>query len=243
MLEGASGAELKTALAGNQFLSSRRHGKHLLVKLERSGWLMLHFGLTGALELFDRRDEEPKYTRMRVDFIDGGSLAYTSVRMLGRIGLTEDPGKFLRDRAVGLDVLDRRFDIKPFMNIFSEAEQRGSRLKKPIKAILMDQSLMAGIGNIYSDEILFQARVYPLTPGEALTAEQLKTIFRSIGRVLRTAIDCRAGSERFVERLPRGYLLRQRNRGGECPRCATNFETYKLAGRTGYYCPRCQKRN
>jgi formamidopyrimidine-DNA glycosylase len=239
LLDGISSADLAAALEGNRFVSSRRHGKHLFIGLERNGWLALHFGMTGTLVPLANSAEAPQYTRMRVDFTDGGALAYTSVRLLGRIGLTDEVRRFVAERGLGIDVLDRRFDARTFERML--AKRKGRRgLGTPIKAILMDQSLMAGIGNIYSDEILYQARVHPLTPANHLTAAQVEAVFRSVRRVLRTAIERRADSAHLGVRLPCGFLLRVRGPDGHCPRCRENLATFRLGGRTGYYCPRCQ---
>ena len=240
MLEGTSVRSIKNAIEGRRLRACRRHGKHLFLELEGDGWLALHFGLTGGLTLFDGADEEPDYIRMRVDLADGKSLAYTSLRMLGRICLTQSLRRFLAERHVGIDALDRKLDVGAFEGIVADrGRARGGG--SAIKALLMDQSVLAGIGNVYSDEILFQARVHPLTRVRKLTSAQAKALFRALKRVLKNSIDRRAGSVQFMERLPRGYLLHQRGRGGHCPRCGTDLKTFKLSGRTGYYCPSCQK--
>jgi formamidopyrimidine-DNA glycosylase len=235
LLEGVSRAGLTRALLGNRFVSSRRHGKHLFLGLERSGWLALHFGMTGTLVPLASGVEAPQYTRLRIDFDDGGRLAYTSVRLLGRVGLTDDVRTFVAERRLGPDALDRRFDRSALEGFVATRNAA-----TPIKRMLMDQSLVAGIGNIYADEILFQARVHPLTPAGRMTPVQVRAVYRSVGRVLRTAIECRADSEHLAQRLPRGFLLRVRGPGGHCPRCRQSLATFKLAGRTGYYCRRCQ---
>jgi formamidopyrimidine-DNA glycosylase len=235
LLEGVSRTGLTRALEGNRFVSSRRHGKHLFLGLERKGWLALHFGMTGTLVPLESGAEAPRYTRLRIDFGDGGGLAYTSVRLLGRIGLTDDVSAFVAERRLGPDALDRRFDKRAFEQIVATRNAA-----TPIKAILMDQSFVAGIGSIYADEILFQARVHPLTPAKRMTPAKVRAVHRSVGRVLKTAIECRADSEHLTQRLPRGFLLRVRGSGGHCPRCRQSLATFKLAGRTGYYCRRCQ---
>jgi formamidopyrimidine-DNA glycosylase len=235
LLEGVSRAGLVRALEGNRFVSSRRHGKHLFLGLERDGWLALHFGMTGTLVPVASGAEAPPYTRLRIDFGDGGGLAYTSVRLLGRIGLAEDVRAFVAERRLGPDALDRRFDRRAFARVVASRNAA-----TPIKAMLMDQSLVAGIGNIYADEILFQARVHPLTAAKSMTPAKVKAVHSSVGRVLKTAIECRADSAHLAQRLPRGFLLRVRGPGGRCPRCRQHLATFKLARRTGYYCRRCQ---
>jgi formamidopyrimidine-DNA glycosylase len=104
----------------------------------------------------------------------------------------------------------------------------------------MDQKLIAGIGNIYSDEILFQARVNPAERIDKLAPSQLERLFIEIRKVLETAIAHGAGSEQFVERMPKGSLLPERHKGGNCPRCRSLLKVFKVGGRTAYCCPRCQ---
>ena len=218
-------------LEGNRLQSSRRHGKHLLVQLARDGWLTIHFGMTGSLEYVEPAGEDVAYGRVRLDLKDG-SLVYVNRRMLGRVGLADDAGAFIRAEGLGPDALDPAFDPAAL-----SAALDGRR---EVKAVLMDQSLVAGIGNLYADEILFQARLHPRTPGRALSKPKRQRLFEKTKTVLQAAIDCGAGAEQLVERLPKGWLLPQRHEGGTCPRGHGKLATLKAAGRTSYCCPRCQ---
>jgi formamidopyrimidine-DNA glycosylase len=101
--------------------------------------------------------------------------------------------------------------------------------------------VVAGIGNIYADEILFQARLHPQTPASSLDERARRALLRQIKAVLETAIERGAGAEQFLERLPEHYLLPHREKGGKCPRCGSAIATLKSGGRTSHYCPRCQK--
>jgi formamidopyrimidine-DNA glycosylase len=101
----------------------------------------------------------------------------------------------------------------------------------------MDQSIVAGIGNVYSDEILFQAGVHPGTRVSELDETRVEDIFDKMKKVLRTAVDRDADPGRF----PSTYLLPNRGKKGACPLCGTKWETMKLGGRTAYFCPRCQE--
>jgi formamidopyrimidine-DNA glycosylase len=104
----------------------------------------------------------------------------------------------------------------------------------------MEQQAIAGIGNIYSDEILFQARINPAERMDKLSPNQFKHLFVEMRRVLKTAVARGAGSEQFVERMSKGPLLPERNKGGRCPRCRSVLKSFKIGGRTAYCCPRCQ---
>jgi formamidopyrimidine-DNA glycosylase len=233
ILGGLPSESFVSRLTGNRVEESRRHGKHLLVRLMKGGWLTLHFGMTGNLVYFQNAADDPPYDRVRFDFTGGRHLAYVNRRMLGRVGLADDADAFIAAEGLGPDALDPAFDFAAFTRAIE-----GRR--RDVKSVLMDQTVIAGIGNIYADEILFQARLHPQTPVTSLDARQRAELFRQIKQVLQTAIECGAGAEQFLERLPDDYLLPHREKGGKCPRCGSTIATLKAAGRTSYYCPRCQ---
>jgi formamidopyrimidine-DNA glycosylase len=178
-------------------------------------------------------DEEPPFTRVRLGFTDDGCLAYTNKRMIGRVGLVEDASDFIAQEKLGPDALDRRFDFDAF-----KAAVLG--VKRDVKSVLMDQEIIAGIGNIYSDEILFQARINPVEPIDRLTPGELKGLYLTMRKVLETAIAHGAGPEQSIERMPKGFLLPERKKGGRCPRCRSALKIRKVGGRTAYCCPSCQ---
>ncbi len=201
------------------------------MQLARDGWLTLHFGMTGDLRYVEPADAEVPYDRVRLTFA-GGSLVYVNRRMLGRVGLTDDADAFIAAEGLGPDALDPAFDLAALAAALDG--------RREAKAVLMDQDVVAGIGNLYADEILFQARLHPRTPGRSLSKAGLKALHDKIKDVLQTAVDCGAGAEQLLECLPPGYLLPQRHDGGACPRCGGKVATLKAAGRTSFYCPRCQ---
>jgi formamidopyrimidine-DNA glycosylase len=224
-----SSAELEKELTGRTFLSSRQHGKYMFAETDSGKWLVLHFGMTGFLHYFENPEDEPAYDRFLIGFDNSGLLAYVNQRMLGWIGLTQDPDQLVQKKGLGPAALDSRFDFALF-------KKNLSGRKSEIKPALMDQSAVAGIGNIYSDEILFQARIHPKARLNALSENQLRTIFDKIKEVLRTAVDRDADTEKF----PEDYLLRNRKKGAECPVSGDKLETMKVAGRTACFCPHCQ---
>jgi len=220
-------------LQGAKLVAARRYGKHLLASIDRGGWLTLHFGMTGALHFMRKPDQQPLFTRVRLDFANDGSLAYTNKRMIGRVGLIENMDDFVAGEGLGPDALDPRLDLSAF-----KTAVLGS--KRDVKSVLMDQQIIAGIGNIYSDEILFQARINPASRMDRLTPNQLKQLFLSMREVLKTAIAHGAGSEQFTDQMPKGALLPERKKGGHCPRCRSPLKVFKVGGRTAYCCPQCQ---
>ncbi|HEX9466354.1 MAG TPA: DNA-formamidopyrimidine glycosylase family protein [Alphaproteobacteria bacterium] len=225
---------LRKRALGSQFSEARRHGKHLLARLSKGGWITMHFGMTGYLAWFKDGDPDPRYDRVRFDFGKAGHLAFVDPRLFGRVGLVEDADAFIAQQRLGPDALDPHFTFERF--------KEALRGRGTLKAVLMDQSRIAGIGNIYADEILFQARLHPLTDVRRLTPAQMKALYTAMRRVLKVAIAAGAGAEHFTHRLPKSYLLRQREKGGKCPRNHGPLKVITAAGRTTYFCPVCQKK-
>jgi formamidopyrimidine-DNA glycosylase len=214
--------------AGKRVVSTRRHGKHLFAHLPGAGWLVFHFGMTGSLERFEGvAPREPALVAV-LHFAEGGGIAFLDPRKFGRFGLVDDPDDYVSDRSLGVDAL--AMDRVHFDALVSA--RRGS-----LKALLMDQGAVAGIGNLYADEILFQAGLHPLTPAASLGPERRAGLFGVIRRVLRAGIDHGALSSR----LPRHYLLRHRDDNGLCPRCGSPLRRIQAAGRTTVFCPRDQR--
>lgn len=229
MLQGVTRQALAAALVGRALVSSRRHGKHLFARVRGDGWLWLHFGMTGSLAYGTRGSAPPAHTRLRLDFARGTHLAFVDVRKFGRIGIVEDVDGFLADAGLGPDALG--LDLATF-----RAAVQGGR--GAIKPLLMDQTVLAGLGNIYTDEVLFAAGVDPRAHVDRLDEPTVRALHRAIQRVLRAAIAARAD----VERMPRGFLLPQRHAGGVCPRCGRPLQQLKMGGRTSYLCPHDQPR-
>lgn len=225
-----SEGELGDALTGEQFVRSARHGKYFFAQWSGGGWLMLHFGMTGYLSYSRNSDAQPRHTRLRLRFENGYHLAYACQRKLGAILLVENVEDFVRQEGLGPDALDAHLDQDSFAEALS-----GSR--STIKAALMDQQRIAGIGNIYSDEILYRARVHPAARANRLKSQVWRDLFDATREVLQTAIDCEVDPARF----PSDYLLPHRDKEGRCP-CGGELVRRKISGRTAYFCPKCQTR-
>lgn len=232
ILRNVSAKKLRTALRGHQFESTLRHGKFLFVQLDSCGWLVLHFGMTGYLKYFKQVDKKPAHDRLLVGSVNGFHLGYYSQRLLGSVDLIDDPKDMIETKRLGPDALDRDFDLVAFKRTI--AAHRGT-----VKSTLMNQQIIAGIGNIYADEILFRTRLHPATKVVGLDESVLESLFKSIKAVLPKAVECRADPARF----PRSYLTPQRHAGGQCPRCGTRLERIKISARSAYFCPHCQRRS
>jgi formamidopyrimidine-DNA glycosylase len=226
ILSGVSPDALEISLAGKQFLSVQRHGKRLFLRLQDDLWLTLHLGLTGRLVYLQAQVAKPRHTRFLVSFQNGRSLAFDDPRIFGEVGLTESPSIFLAERKIGPDALQLNRD--GFMEIM-----RGRR--GLIKPALLNQRLVAGLGNLYADEALFQAGICPKS--RSLDEMQLEALFSSIQEVLKTALYTGAD----LASLPYSYLLQHRHAGGTCPRDGALLRHEKIGGRTSYYCPEHQK--
>jgi formamidopyrimidine-DNA glycosylase len=229
VLKRVSADELARQLKGRRFESSRRHGKHLFVRVGDKLCLRLHFGMTGSLEYFKQQEEAPKTARVIFRFVNNGRLAFDDQRKFGEIELIAGVDEFLQARGIGADALE--LGLSHFNAIFGK--HRGA-----VKAILLNQRLIAGIGNLYADEILFRARIHPAAEAARLSVGDLRRLFRATGYVLEKAIALKTD----FNRLPKSWLLTRRGRHGKCPRCGRALKSAIVGGRTSWFCPYCQKR-
>lgn len=229
ILKGISPKRLRESLEGHSLETTRRHGKYLFVQLDNKRWLVFHFGMSGHLTYFKEMEEDPPYDRFLISFSNGYHLAYDSQRKLGKVELTKDIDKFIREKGLGPDALATGFDFVAF-------EERLTARRGMLKSVLMNQEIMAGIGNVTSDEILFQTRLHPKKKVSQLDKKSLRRLFRNMKKVLLTCIECRATPEQY----PKSYLTPQRKAGGTCPKCGGKLGQLKLSGRIMYYCPACQ---
>jgi formamidopyrimidine-DNA glycosylase len=233
-LEGATEATLRQRLKGRRLRSAHRHGKYLFLDFGEATVLAMHFGPAGSLRHIPAGQQEPDYVRFRLDFFDGQGLAYLDPRRIGRVRLIDDAAAFVKRMKLGPDALDAGFEADDFVALLVGRT-------RPIKLLLMDQSKLSGIGDTWSDEILFQARIDPTMPAAELDAARRRALFRTIQSVLREAIERDPSAEDFLERLPSGFLLPHRHPGGHCPRRGGDPRRVKLGGHTATYCPRCQQ--
>lgn len=226
VLDG-SPEEFQAALMGRLFISTRRHGKYLFASAE-GPWLVLHFGMTGGLEFKAAGGPPPPHTRVAFGFADGSRLYFFDMRMFGRAGITDDVDAFIERKKLGPDALSIKFG--PF-----RAALRKTR--RGIKQALMDQSVLAGLGNVYADEALFQSGIHPLADAGSLTDDDAQRLFRAIGKSLQKAVSLEAQASRF----PKGFIIPRRYKGARCPRCGAEIEALSIQKRTAYFCPVCQR--
>jgi formamidopyrimidine-DNA glycosylase len=227
ILKDVDQSSLRRLLVDNRFTETFRYGKNIFLRIDKDPWLTLHFGMTGDLKYYSKPSDKPPFERLSIVFSNGSTLGYSDQRLFGRIGVTSSPEDFISEHHLGKDALE--IDKDGFLKVLS-----GKR--RSIKSLLMDQGLIAGIGNEYSDEILFQAGILPQRGSDSLKREDFLKIFNSMKMVLKTALKAHGDKKRF----PESFLLRNRRKGAKCPGCNTAMESFRLGGRTGYFCPGCQ---
>lgn len=220
--------ELKTRLKGEEFSSSLRHGKHLLVDTSGEEWLGFHFGMTGFFEYLNPGEDPAGHPRILFHYRDDSRMVYDCQRKLGEVNLFEDRDSFISRKNLGPDAL-KEVDLDKFEVILSSSRAMA-------KSTLMNQEKIAGIGNIYSDEILFQAGIHPRVKASSLSQAKIEELYEKMDYVLSEAIAC----EVDPDRMPSNFLLPHRTPGSSCPQCGENIEKVKVSGRSAYFCPSCQ---
>jgi len=227
-------------VVGSQVAAIRRRGKWILVDLAPRGLLVLHLGMTGQLTVQPASSPRPEHTHLIFSLDDGGSeLRFRDIRRFGSATWFADENGWNRSRAVELG--PEPFDL--------EGRSWHASLAKAdrcMKALLLDQGVVAGVGNIYADESLFQSRIHPRQRGRELTLRQTQRLREALLAILTRAIAGRGSTIRdYVggSGLMGEYqdTLAVYGRTGEpCLRCRAAIECIRLAGRSTHFCPNCQ---
>lgn len=226
VLAGISPRQLQYNLKRKRFKATDRHGKYLFVCTDEGTWLVLHFGMTGYLK-YEKRRRPDRHARILFDFENDYSLTYVCQRLLGKVTLAETPSQFAEDNDLGTDALEIAYaDFSPMVH--------GTRAT--VKSCLMNQKRIAGIGNVYSDEILFHSHLPPKRKSNTLTEQETKQLYRKMRYVLALAIDRKADPTG----VPVSWLLPHRQKGQACPRCNKTIRQARVAGRSAFWCPNCQ---
>ena len=229
------------AVAGRRVERLGRRGKYLVWELADEVFLLMHLRMTGNL-LYDPSPDAP-YTRVVLDLDDGHQLRFCDPRRFGTGELAVGP-------AALEEFFAARLGVEPLGGELSgprlRAMARGRRA--PIKAFLLDQRRIAGVGNIYADEALFRARIHPLRPAGALTGVQCEALAEAVRDALAaglTAGGATIDDFRHADGLMGGFqdeFLVHRREGAPCPNCGTPIVKFVAGGRGTYACERCQRR-
>ena len=226
-------------LVGERIRSVGRRGKWIVIGLEGNETLLIHLRMTGRLIWESTGYAEDRYVRVALSLDDGSCLRFSDQRKFGRLILTDDPSSVLGD--LGPEPLSPAFTVDRLARML--AKRRGR-----IKPLLLNQRFLAGLGNIYADESLWQARIHPLRCANTLTPEEVAQLHAAIRSVLRAAIE--SGGTSLPDqtyRRPDGELgsfieeLAAYGREGEpCSRCGEPIERIRVSQRSTHFCPHCQ---
>lgn len=220
-------------LTGRKISGVRRHGKFLLIELDGGAYFVVHLGMTGKLLL---NGAPGKHTHA-IFTLDRGVLLYDDMRQFGRLEFSENlPARVSK---LGPEPLEVKLD---------DFWKSLSRRKCNLKSLLLNQTFLRGIGNIYADEALFRAGIHPLAIGSRLRKERAKRLHQAIGEVLTQAIESRGSSvSNYVDSEGRkgSFQFRHnvyRKTALPCPRCGTRIRRILVAQRGTHFCPKCQKK-
>ncbi|MBW4420311.1 MAG: DNA-formamidopyrimidine glycosylase [Myxacorys californica WJT36-NPBG1] len=242
----SSSLEFVAQLQGLSIVGWHRYGKYLLAELSSSpaSWLGVHLRMTGQLLWLSQNEPLHKHTRVRLFFPSGQELRFVDQRTFGQMWFVPSDHT-PKSIITGLQNLGP----EPFSDEFSEeyfAQWLRDR-KRPIKNALLDQTLVAGVGNIYADEALFLSGIHPETLCATLTPSKIKLLRENVIRVLKDSIAARGTSFsdfRDVSGVNGNYggVAWVYGRDGDgCRTCETPIERLKLAGRSAHFCPQCQR--
>ncbi len=233
-------AEFSSALVGGTVLSVARRGKYLLFPVDRGVVLVAHLGISGQLLLASTGDTVARHTHVVLGFAGERELRFVDPRTFGEVFVTRD-GEVRELAHLGVDPLN---DLKGWVHLGELLHARRAKLK----ALLMDQRFLAGIGNLYADEILFAARLRYDRSSETLSATEVRRLYRAMTTTLESAIQYRGSSlvdeqYRDVFGAIGGFQSRHNVYGREgqaCRRCRQPIVRIKSAGRSTFLCARCQ---
>ena len=242
-IAGMSPQEFIRRLKGARIEDIRRRAKYIIFDLdENNGALLVHLRMTGRL-VYAAGDVTPtKHTHIILQLDNGHRLIFTDMRQFGGMWLvpTAALGNLSGYKDLGVEPLDECFTSDFF-------KKELCRRRTRIKSLLLNQTFIAGLGNIYADEILFEAGIHPCVPAQSIRGRKIHTLYQSIRSILREAIACRGDTvsdyrTAFGESGSYQCNHRVYQRHGEsCLRCGATIERMRLAGRSTHYCPNCQR--
>jgi formamidopyrimidine-DNA glycosylase len=229
-------------IEGKKIIKLTRRGKYLILNLSDRYHLVVHLRMTGSLVYCENGTPPAKHTHVVFDLSNGAQLHFSDVRQFGQLWLVT--GTSL-DSLTGLKNLGVEPLEPEFTRDYLKKELR--RRHTRIKPLLLDQTFLAGLGNIYTDEALHRAKINPERLAKTLTPREIASLYRAIKEVLQEGIECRGTTVRdYVDGEGRSgsyqdQLQVYRREGKPCSQCGEIIVKKKVCGRSSYYCPACQK--
>lgn len=235
--------DLERLLKGAQITKVDRRGKYLLLSLDNGRVLVVHLGMSGQLVKTRASAPLEKHTHVKIDFTVGGQLRFIDPRTFGEMFVSEvdELGRIRELQNLGLDPLEQAMPWQQFSQTLGERQAK-------LKGLLMDQKFICGIGNIYSDEILFGSGLRFDRRSDSLSSQEVRRLYRSIQEVLQDAIRYRgtsADDEQYRDLYGdagsyQDFLRVYQREGQPCRRCRTPIERARWSNRSTFYCPQCQ---
>lgn len=225
-------AGVRRAVVGRKIEKLSRRGKYIVFSLDDGTYLLVHLGMSGMLSV---DDDDAAHVRAVWELDDGRRLLFSDARKFGRIRAVKDLGEALH--GLGLEPLSKRFTP-------SALQKELSSRSRQLKPLLLDQSVVCGLGNIYIDESLYRARLHPLARSDSLSPTQVKRLHRAIVDTLRRAIRLSGTSFDWAYRGGRmqNKLLAYGRTGKPCKRCRKPIARILVGQRSTHFCPKCQKK-
>lgn len=235
--------EFTSHLTGHKITKVERRGKYLLLALDGGDVLVVHFGMSGRFMRGTGRVAVEPHTHVVLTFQQGGDLRFIDPRTFGELFVTttDELGKVKELQHLAIDPLDQVFTWPTFQYLLA---QRGAKMKP----LMMDQKFISGLGNIYSDEVLFHAGIRFDRLSDTLSSQEVRRLYRAIQEILQDAIKLRGTTledEAYVDLFgkPGEYQSELKVYGREglpCRRCRTPIQSVKISQRSAYFCPQCQ---
>jgi formamidopyrimidine-DNA glycosylase len=235
--------EFADRLAGKKMTKVDRKGKYVLIHLDDGDVLVVHFGMSGQFLRGTKRQSLPTHTHVVIEFQQGGDLRFIDPRTFGEMFVTsaDELGKVKELDHIAIDPLEDTFTWQEFSG---ELARRATKLK----SLLMDQKFVSGLGNIYSDEVLFAAGLRHDRMSDSLSSQEVRRLYRAIREVVQDAIRYRGttlADEAYVDLFgkPGEFQTELKvygRKGLACRRCRTPIDVVKISGRNSYFCPQCQ---
>ncbi len=247
ILKKTSWKELVSKVENRIIQEIHRRGKYIIIDLDSKEKLIIHLGMTGLFiypynKKFALKEIDPKHNHLIFTFADDTQLVFNDVRRFGKVYLVCDINEVEGMAKLGIEPLGENFKKEVFIRMMRKK-------KNKIKSLLMKQEFIAGLGNIYVNEVLYRANMHPLRVASSLTDEEIGKLFREIKCVLSEAVESRGSTVadeayrdtdgekgKFAEKL-QIYA----RKGEPCIKCGSIIEVIKIEGRSTFICPQCQK--